>query len=231
MSRDERLGGNLDEELEDRNDGVNDNQDDQDRTAAACSGTHNSNDASSTTIGQSNSAKRSGNKSGQDGQQSLNPVSNTPRSDGSYGALATPLRDQLIGQDDVIGGTANSSTVFTWKSLTDSVLKGPRNSVLWDRVKGFGSLDKLDAPATVVTREITNLSGSVDKLIAGQINAKGVGAANFAPNTAAAFSFTDKEKRDTGVFVVFNDGVAGYQQKHDSLIFLSEYTFAPIHIY
>ena len=224
MSRDERFGSNLDE---DRNDGVNDHEDDQDRTAAACSGVHDSNDDSSTTIGQSNSAKRSGNKSGQNGQQSLNPVSNTPRSDGSYVALATPLRDQLIGQDEPIAESTNAGTVFTWQNLTDSLLKGPRNSILWDRITGFGSLDSLDAPANVITTEITSLSGSVDKLVAGQINAKGVGAANFAPNTAAAFT----AKGWRGVFVVFNDDVAGYQQKHDSLIFLSEYTFAPIHIY
>ena len=152
----------------------------------------------------------------------LNVVINTSRGDGSFEALATPLRDQLTGQPGNVG------TFFTWANLTDSLLKGAGRSVLWDQVVDFTSvIDGLDAPANVTTTEITSLSGSISKLAPGLINAKGVGGANFAPNTAAAFTC----KGYDGVFVVFNDGVAGYQQTSDSLVHLAGYTFAPIGIY
>ena len=150
------------------------------------------------------------------------PVANTSRGDGSFEALATPLRDLLTGEPGDVG------TFFTWTNLTDSLLKGAGRTVLWDRVVDFTSVvDGLDAPANVTTTEITALSGSVAKLVPGQIHSKGVGASNFAPNTAAAFTC----KGFDGVFVVFNDAVTGYQPSSDSLIHLAGYTFAPIGIY
>ena len=159
---------------------------------------------------------------GSKGGDDFNVVINTPRGDGSFDALATPARDRLTGQPGDVG------TFFTWTNLTDSLLKGSRRSVLIDEVRDFTSLvDGLDAPLNVTTQEILNPGGRINKLNAGQINAKGVGGESFAANTAAAFTC----KGYSGVFVVFNDARAGYQQNSDSLIQLVGYTFAPIGIY
>ena len=153
---------------------------------------------------------------------SFNEVTNVLREPGAYEALATPIRDRLTG------ATGEDATFFKWANLTDSLLKGTGNRVLIDEVVGFTTLkDGLDAPDSITTQEINNLSGNVRKLDAGLINSKGVGGVAFAPNTAAAFTCNNV----AGVYVVFNDGRPGYQQASDTLIYLKDYAFAPIGIY
>jgi hypothetical protein len=136
---------------------------------------------------------------------------------GTFEAIATPLRDKLTGE------TTGISTLFLWENLRDSLLKGAGGGPLWDVVDGYTSgVDILYAPQNITTTSIDRASGSISKLNAGQINAKALGGKSFQANSAAAFTC----KGYDGTFVVFNDGLKGYQQNSDTLIFLQGFNLA-----
>lgn len=138
--------------------------------------------------------------------------------DGSYEAVATAKRDWLTG----LGPENSATTIFTWPALSDSRLKGPKRRALWDEVSNFSSeRDVINAPEAIGSTTITGLSGRVNKLVPGQINAKGVGAETFLANSAAAFTC----KGYAGTFIVLNNGTSGYQHRKDSLIYLRNFSF------
>lgn len=155
---------------------------------------------------------------GTNGDAELTPVTSQLLDDGTYEAVATAKRDLLTG----LGPDDTAKTTFTWTELTDSMLKGPRRRVLWDEVTNFSSeRDVINAPETTIPTMITGISGSINKLVPGQINAKALGADTFSAHSAAAFTC----KGYTGTFVVLNNGTAGYQQRKDSLIYLRDFSF------
>lgn len=160
---------------------------------------------------------REGNPSRAGSDDGLNPVEVVSRGDGSFQATATPGRDLLSGV------TTDAAVFFTWNSLSDSLLKGSRRSVLIDKVIGFTSgVDGIDVPSSINAEAIlaiSSLSGRTEKLVAGQINAKGVGADRFSANSVAAFTC----KGFDGTYLVLNDNRNGYQQNSDGLIFLEGY--------
>lgn len=132
---------------------------------------------------------------------------------GYWSATATAQRDRLTGQ--AAGST--EPTLFRWQSLRDSRLKGRKKAPMWDVVQNFNPVrDRLDAPDSVSGTTITDSSGAIRRLRPGQINAKALGAEAFAANTAAAFTCQGYD----GIFVVANNGVAGYQHRKDALMFL-----------
>lgn len=141
---------------------------------------------------------------------------------------ATASRD-LLGPPATNDPTATSNTagsIYRWNSLQDSKLKGPRRSVLWDVVTNYQAGDQIDAPDSITTTEIMVASGSIRKLNAGLVNSKGLGGKNFLANTAAAFTYEGPiQAYRNGVFLVLNDGRAGYQQTSDALIFLQGFSF------
>lgn len=148
----------------------------------------------------------------------LNPVASQLLADGTYEAVATARRDLLTG----LGPEDTTATTFTWTQLSDSRLKGPKRRALWDEVTNFSSeRDVINAPEAIGSMTITGLSGSINKLVPGQITAKGVGAETFSANSAAAFTC----KGYSGTFVVLNNGTPGYQHRKDSLIYLRDFSF------
>ena len=156
---------------------------------------------------------RDGDRSDRD--TTLNLVTNqeSTTTPGTYEARATTARDQLTGQPE-------APTHFIWDQLKDSVLQ--RDSKAWfDQVINFSAEDhdRLIAPSSVSTQPITQLSGRIRTLTPGQINAKALSKATFAPNAAAAFT----SKEHSGIFVAFNDSRAGYQHRSDTLIWLKDY--------
>lgn len=153
--------------------------------------------------------------------ETLNPVAATPSLDGVATVnemIATPLRDLLTGIPE-----AGIATNFVWLNLRDSLLKGRRGSALWDEVVDFkpSDGDELYAPENITTESITASSGNISKLVAGQINAKALKGKAFLANSAAAFTCDGFD----GLFVVFNDSLAGYQPNSDSLLFLKGFGF------
>jgi len=156
--------------------------------------------------------------------QTLNTVAATDSLDGVATVkemIATPVRDLLTGISD-----AGIATNFVWQNLGDSLLKGRGNSVLWDEVVDFkpSEGDELYAPENITTENISAPSGNISKLVAGQINAKGLKGKSFLANSAAAFTCDGFN----GLFVVFNDARAGYQPNSDSLLFLKDFRFSTI---
>lgn len=137
-----------------------------------------------------------------------------------------PAVDPTSGDPAAPATEQQQATLYRWNSRQDSTLKGPRRSELWDVVTNYRDGDEIDAPEGITTTEITESSGSIRKLNAGLINAKGVGGEAFAANTARAFLYTgpNKDLQD-GVFVVFNDNNPGYQHRKDGLIFLKGFSF------
>ncbi|MFO7629313.1 MAG: bluetail domain-containing putative surface protein, partial [Prochlorococcaceae cyanobacterium] len=119
-----------------------------------------------------------------------------------------------------------AAAIYRWTTLGDSVLKGPRRSVRWDVVTNYQAGDQIDAPESIIPENISQASGSIRKLNPGQINSKGVGGEAFEANTARAFLYTGSNKGlQNGVFLVLNDGRAGYQHRSDALIFLQGFSF------
>lgn len=159
----------------------------------------------------------------------FNVVTGTPGADGTL-LEATALRDLLapLPTNSDSSTTATSTRVYRWSALGDSTLKkGPRNQPNWDVVTQYQQGDWLDAPDSITTTQITQATGSVRKLNAGQIQAKGVGGKAFAAHTAVAFTYNGPNTAyRNGMFVVLNDGRAGYQHKTDALIFLQDFNFA-----
>lgn len=157
----------------------------------------------------------------------LEPTSTTSSTEES--ATQEPPVDGTMAEpaSDPISTVESQATVYRWESLGDSVLKGPRRSELWDVVTDFnGAADQIDAPDSITTTEITESSGSIKKLNAGQINAKGLGGDEFKADTARAFLYAGPNKElQNGVFVVFNDSRPGYQHRTDSLIFVRGFSF------
>lgn len=152
------------------------------------------------------------------GDGEFNSVTSQLLGDGSYEAVATAKRDWLTG----LGPEDSATTIFTWPALSDSILKGPKRRALWDEVTNFSSeRDVINAPEAIGSTTITGLSGRINKLVPGQINAKGVGAETFSANSAAAFTC----KGYAGTFIVLNNGTPGYQHRKDSLIYLRDFSF------
>lgn len=152
------------------------------------------------------------------GDGAFNAVTSQLLGDGSYEAVATAKRDWLTG----LGLEETTPTTFTWTQLSDSMLKGPKRRALWDEVTNFSSeRDVINAPEAIGSTTITGLSGRINKLVPGQINAKGVGAETFLANSAAAFTC----KGYAGTFIVLNNGTPGYQHRKDSLIYLRDFSF------
>lgn len=146
--------------------------------------------------------------------------------------LLGPLASQTAPPPETAEGSesqpsdASAPATYRWERLTDSSLKGRRNKPMWDMVTQYKPGDLIDPPDSITTTEIYTASGNINKLNAGQINAKGVKGTAFLPHTAAAFTYNGPiEAYRNGVFLVFNDHRPGYQHKTDSLIFLQGFSF------
>ena len=151
---------------------------------------------------------------GSDGFNLINSTEIAPSGSGNYEAVATTQPDKLTG----LFGGGPVKTAYTWLSLGDSLLK-VRGRAAYDIVDQFKSGDVLVAPASITTTSITASNGTINKPVAGQINAKVLNKTTFLANSAAAFTCTGLD----GLFVAFNDARPGYQQNSDTLLFLANY--------
>ncbi|MFN9624551.1 MAG: ELWxxDGT repeat protein, partial [Cyanobacteriota bacterium] len=136
---------------------------------------------------------------------------------GARGVLTgSASRNRLVGSPhaDILTGNGGIDT-FGLQALKDSSLSGI------DVITDYGSEDRLMAPVPGTT--LTAVAGEATELSAAAIG-EVLTAAVFTPNSAQAFTVAGQ----SGVYIGFNDGVAGFDESSDGLLHLSSYTISAL---
>jgi Ca2+-binding RTX toxin-like protein len=126
--------------------------------------------------------------------------------------------DTLIGGQgkDILTGTGGSTAqdTFSYNALNESLLSG--FDVIKDYIGSGATPDFLNAPSPILGTLSTS-TGNATGLSEVAIQAV---LPSFGVNTAAAFTVTGQ----SGTFIAFNDGVAGFQAATDSILQLEGYS-------
>jgi Ca2+-binding RTX toxin-like protein len=121
------------------------------------------------------------------------------------------------GKDILTGGTGQD--YFTYNAITDSLLAG------FDVVKDYSGIgvspDRINAPALIPAVKLTVSKGVAFDLSVAKIQAV-LTNGTFGANTAVAFNVFDQ----SGTFIAFNNGVAGFQAASDAIIQLEGYNIS-----
>jgi Ca2+-binding RTX toxin-like protein len=121
------------------------------------------------------------------------------------------------GKDILTGGTGQD--YFTYNAITDSLLAG------FDVVKDYSGIgvspDRINAPALIPAVKLTVSKGVAFDLSVAKIQAV-LTNGTFGANTAVAFNVFDQ----SGTFIAFNNGVAGFQAASDAIIHLEGYNIS-----
>jgi serralysin len=151
------------------------------------------------------------------------------------GGLGADTMNGGAGNDTLIGGADNDSLVggngkdiltggsgtdkFTYTALSQSLLGN------YDVITDYTIGDQIDAASSIVAATLTTSIGNAASLSAVAISTvltSGVSTAN----SANAFTVTGL----AGIFIAFNDAVAGFNSANDSIIFLQNYTLGSVSI-
>jgi Ca2+-binding RTX toxin-like protein len=167
------------------------------------------------------------------GSANLNGTGNTLNNrvtgnSGSNQLTGAEGNDSLIGgsgNDTLIGGpgkdllTGNlGADTFSYNSLSESLLAS--FDVITDYAGAGAAPDRINAPGAIPPITLSASTGiAADSLAATAIQAVLTNVA-FGANTAAAFRVTGQ----SGTFIAFNDGIAGFQSATDSILQLAGYT-------
>ena len=143
------------------------------------------------------------------GSSSANNLNGSDGNDSIFGELGNDLLIGGAGKDTLFGG--GDADTFALTSLTDSLLAN------YDIIGDFSISDIIDRPGLLAT------SLNTSNGIASSLTASAVGS---ILNT---FSFTANSSRAfitigfSGTFVAFNDGIAGFNEFTDSIVYLPSF--------
>jgi Ca2+-binding RTX toxin-like protein len=150
-----------------------------------------------------------------------NSKNNTLTGDrGNDTLVGRDVNDTLIGgfDKDFLSGNSGSDS-FTYTVLSESLLAS--FDVITDYAGAGSTPDRLNAPESIVPITLSVSRGTAANLSATAIQAVFTNAA-FGANTVAAFQVTGQ----SGTFIAFNNGTAGFQPTTDSIIHLEAYTIS-----
>ena len=132
--------------------------------------------------------------------------------------LGNDGNDMLVGgagKDSLTGGNGTDKFVFSARS--DSLL------ATYDVITGYTTGEQIDAPSNVIPTTLTASSGNAASLTAAAISAVLMSGV-FTGNSAKAFTVTGQ----SGTFLAFNDGTAGFNASNDSILQLQGYTLGSV---
>lgn len=121
------------------------------------------------------------------------------------------------GKDNLDGGTGTDKFIFTARS--DSLLAA------YDVISGYATGEQIDAPSGVLATTLTASSGNAASLTAAAISAI-LKSTVFTANSAKAFTVTGQ----SGIFLAFNDAMAGFNSLTDSIVQIQGYTLGSVPI-
>jgi Ca2+-binding RTX toxin-like protein len=145
------------------------------------------------------------------GSSSANHLNGGNGNDSIFGGLGSDLLTGGAGRDTLFGGSDTDPDTFAFASFTDSLLAN------YDVIGDFTISDIIDRPGLLAT------SLNTSNGIASSLTASAVG------NILNNFSFTSNSSRAfvaigfSGTFVAFNDGIAGFNEFTDSIVYLPSF--------
>jgi Ca2+-binding RTX toxin-like protein len=126
--------------------------------------------------------------------------------------------DTLVGGagKDLLSGGAGTDK-FTFTALNQSLLAS------YDVITNYAAGEQIDAPSKVIDATLTASSGTAASLTAAAISAV-LTSGVFTANSAKAFTVTGQ----TGTFLAFNDGTAGFNGATDAIVHLQNYALGSV---
>ena len=157
-----------------------------------------------------------------------NTASNEIKTNGGNDSLSG-----YAGNDDLFGGDGNDilnggegNDLLEGSSGTDSFVFNYRNDSLlsaYDVITDYTTGERIDAPSNVIPATISTSSGRATSLSATNIAAVLTSGA-FPANSTKAFTVSGQ----SGTFLAFNDGNAGFNSANDSIVQLQGYTLGAV---
>jgi Ca2+-binding RTX toxin-like protein len=126
------------------------------------------------------------------------------------------------GNDTLVGGKGRDTLIdgagedrFTYSDFSESLLAS------FDILPGYASVDRIDAPSSVLATTLTASAGTARSLSPAAISAVLTPSA-FAANRARAFTVAGQ----SGTFIALNNGIAGFNSATDSIIHLEGFNIS-----